>query len=201
MNDPFERAFATLNRGADFVGAGLRPARASTPFLASAPVSSPYRAKVIANGLRELDRFLNLLIDEALRARGRIACPSQHNTANKLGTYWAAYGQPDVHGERLRALGRSRECLFHCGGQVLKGDCPGMETFTAGWPEMPGPLGPLRRFGVGETLVVETSDLADIGAFYRGLAREVAALTTFRPCANGRMGLLGSGINGRDWVT
>lgn len=176
MDDPFAQALATLNRGADFVGAGLCQARASASSRTSTPVSSPYRAKVIANGLRELDRFLNLLLDEALRAQGQTGFPSQRNTANKLGAFWSAHGRPDVHGARLRALGRSRECLFHCGGRVQRGDYRGTATMTSGWPEMPGTQGPLRRFGVGDTMVVGVKDLADIGVFYRALAREIHAL-------------------------
>lgn len=176
VNDSFEQALATLNRGADFVGAGLCRVRASASPLTSPPVPSPYRAKLIANGLRELDRFLNLLLDEALRAQGRTSFPGQRNTANKLAAFWSAHGRPDVHGARLRALARSRECLFHRGGRVPRGDCRGTATMTSGWPEVSGTQGPLRRFGVGDTMVVSVKDLADIGAFYRALAREVGAL-------------------------
>jgi len=178
MGDAFGRAFATLNRGAAFLGAGLRGAREGDVHTVAAPISGPHRAKVIANGLRELDRFLNLLIDEALRAQGQMVFPGQRNTANKLAIYCAAHGRRDDHGARLRALGRSRACLLHCGGRVLRGDRRGAASMTAGWPELPGTQTPLRRFRIGEMLVISAYDLADIGDFYHRLAREIGTPAT-----------------------
>jgi len=176
MGDAFGRAVATLNRGATFLGTGLRGAPKGDMHTVATPISGPYRAKVIANGLRELDRFLNLLIDEALRAQGQQVFPVQRNTANKLAFYCAAHGRRDDHSARLRALGRSRACLFHCGGRVLRGDRRDATTMTAGWPELPGTQTPLRQFRVGEMLVLDAYDLADIGGFYRRLACEIGIL-------------------------
>lgn len=177
MSESFARALAALEAGANFFGAGLRDVRrpvAPAPF----PVSGPHRAKVIGNGLRELDRFLNLLVDEALYVRRQVAFPGERNTANKLRAFYSARGRPDLDGARLRALGRSRECLFHCDGRVRRGDGSGDPFMTAGWPDMPGTGAPLRRFAVGENMIVNEADLADIAAFYLRLVREIEALAT-----------------------
>ncbi|MCW3836164.1 hypothetical protein OM513_08950 [Sphingomonas canadensis] len=167
---PLARASATLLRGASFLGAGLRPWPGAE---GAAPITGRYRAKVIGNGLRELDRFLNLLIDEAALARGLAARPGQRNTSNKLGAYRQWLGRPHPDAERLRALGRSRECLFHCEGRVTRGDSLDCGFLTAGWPELPGTQAPLRRFGIGERIEASGEDLDDVCALYRRIAQEL----------------------------
>jgi hypothetical protein len=164
------RAHATLDRGARFLGAGLRPQQDAAP----AAIAGCYRAKVIGNGLRELDRFLNLLLDEASLRIGLAARPGQRNTANKLRQFRTVTGidrDPDLM--RLNALGRSRDCLFYSGGIVTRGDFRGGPSMTAGWstPDIPD----LRSFAVGEQLEVTAADLAGICAFYEALAAEVVA--------------------------
>jgi hypothetical protein len=105
--------------GAD--GGGLQASAATlaraTAFL-SAGHCGPFRARTLANGLRELDRFLSLLIDEAAE-RASLGCMDrpdfarQRNTANKLRHVRAALGLESPDHERLRAIGRSRDRLFH----------------------------------------------------------------------------------------
>ena len=171
MHDALDRARVTLDRAADFLAAGLRANAPAGP----SPIAGPYRAKVIANGLRELDRFLNLLIDEARRVAGLPVFPDQRNTANKFTAddFQRQHSLADY--ERLRALGRSRECLFHCQGRVLRGDRADAERMTAGWPETPGTVTPLRRFALGSEMSVSQQDLADVAAFYRRLGEEISA--------------------------
>lgn len=176
MTDEMRRASATLFRGAAFLGACLRAPIAHDVESRSPAIAGRHRAKVIGNGLRELDRFLNLLIDAVSTAQGLPVRPGQHNTANKLAVYRAALALPHDDGGRLRALGRSRDCLFHCGGRVRRGDRRGGLTMTIGWPERPGHEAPLRRVIVGEDLTVTRGDLDDVCRFYRRIALDLCGM-------------------------
>lgn len=160
------RAYDTLTRGGDFLANGLRAASAGT---GPSPIGGRYYARVIGNALRELDRFLNLLADEAARVGGLRVSPGQRNTANKLRDLATLRLSHRDHA-RLCALGRSRECLLHCNGLVTRGDDRGGSTMTAGWPERRRPDAPLRRVPVNDRLIVSVDDLADIRDFYRRLA-------------------------------
>lgn len=175
MTEALERALVTLDRGASFLGAGLRAVAGPAPIVPATPITGRFRAKVIGNGLRELDRFLNLLIDEALYTQGLKAFPGQRSTANKLRAYRLAAGRPHQDETRLRALGRSRECLFHCDGRVLRGDSRGDPFMTAGWPASAAADAPLRRVAVGSDLAVDRDDLARVCTFYRRIGAEIGA--------------------------
>lgn len=178
------RAYATLLRGADFLANGLRTPSANSLKTASSPIHGRCRARVIGNALRELDRFLNLIADEAAHFTGSPPAPGQRNTANKLRD--AAMLRLSCRDyARLRALGRSRECLFHCNGQVTHGDVRGDPIMTAGWPESDHLDAPLRRVSVGDELVVTANDLAEICGFYRLLATRLVEAVS-RPAASGR---------------
>ncbi|MBU3076778.1 hypothetical protein [Sphingomonas quercus] len=170
-------AFATLLRGTAFLGRHPAAIGTETPVAARR-----LRAKVLGNCLRELDRFLNLLIDEvaAEACPGRIepiGFAGQRNTANKLRTLYAILGaaSPDHH--RLRALGRSRDCLFHCGGVARRGDRHGGTRMTAGWPPSAGLSdAPLMSVALGDTLVVTPVDLRRVCDFYEEIAAGLVAL-------------------------
>lgn len=89
----------------------------ATAFLGAGGVGAP-AAAVIANSLRELDRFLSVLIDAVARdARpaglDHRAFERQRNTPNKLRLIHATLGMPSPDQDRLRAIGRTRERLFH----------------------------------------------------------------------------------------
>jgi CspA family cold shock protein len=89
----------------------------ATAFL-EAGRGGPFRARSMANGLRELDRFLSVLIDEVADnvLRGGMdgmVLARQRNTPNKLRSLRAALGLDSPDHERLRTIGRSRERLFH----------------------------------------------------------------------------------------
>lgn len=177
MSDRLERAHATLRRGALFLGSGLRTQGSAAPL----PIDGRYRAKVIGNGLRELDRFLNLLLDEAALASGLPASPGQRNTANKLRRFRAAAdGGEDADLIRLRALGRARDCLFYNNGIVARGDVRGGATMSAPWRGA-GPDQSLHSVSVGEALVLTPADLAGICAFYEALGNEVSARAAAAP--------------------
>lgn len=155
------RAHVTLERGAQFLGRGLDAGAART-------IAGPYRAKVIGNGLRELDRFLQLLVLAIAAARG-IALPEQErHTANLVARLREALGVADPDRARLLALGRTRDCLFHCGGLVRRGDARGGAVMTIGWHGAGG--GTLLRVAVGERLDPSARELLDICLYYRALA-------------------------------
>jgi len=166
-------ASSTLFRGATFLGACLRTQTVQDVESGSPAIAGRHRAKVIGNGLRELDRFLNLLIDAASTAEGLPVHPDQRNTANKLSAYRAAKSLPNHDEARLLALGRSRDCLFHCGGRVRRGDRRGAVTMTVGWPVRAGCGAPLDRVMVGQDLTVTRGDLDDVCLFYREIARDL----------------------------
>lgn len=157
------RANATLQRGAQFLANGLGGGAATR-----LSIGGRYRARVLGNGLRELDRFLNLLIDAVAGARGLSLPAHERNTANKLARLRALLGVPNADHARLVALGRSRDCLFHCDGLVRRGDAPGDGAMTAGWP-MPGEAR-LRRVAIGERLSLSGAELDEICAYYRVIA-------------------------------
>jgi len=130
-------------------------------------LAGPHRARLLGNQLRELDRFLNILIDEVARSRGVAIRAGEWNTANKLARLRRVAVPDDPDHGRLTALGRARECLFHCRGRVGGG-----AGLTAGWPrEAP------RRFAPGEEIAMSARDLAGVGAFYLDIADGLLATT------------------------
>ena len=166
-----EQAHRTLRNGTRFLGSGLSHA-------GPAPIGGRHRAKVIGNGLRELDRFLSVLLDEVALAVGWERADLQRlanvrNTANKLGAIHGWLGRPSDDLARLRALGRCRDCLFHCNGVVRRGDerrAPGM---TVGWPADANGDGAGARLALGERLAVSAADLAWVCAFYERIAGDL----------------------------
>ena len=149
--------------GALFFGAGP-----SSP--GSDPGRARYPAKVLGNGLRELDRFLNILLDEVAAGAGWSAedlapLARTRNTPNKLAAVSLRMNIPAGHDVRLRALGRCRDTLFHCNGIVRRGDRRHGTTLTLGWPsEARGGLS--RELQIGEHLSLSAADLAWICDFY-----------------------------------
>lgn len=167
--DALALADATLRRGAAFFMTSLGACAVPPPDVA--PGAHRLRSRVIGNGLRELDRFLNILIDEALRRSRRPAAPRQRNTANKLSAFRAASSaaERDDHA-RLIALGRSRDCLFHCNGLARRADARGAATMTLGWPDANGAL---RCVPLGGTIALDRADLESVSRFYLDLADEL----------------------------
>ena len=148
-----------MRRGARFLGSG------------QAAIQGGYPAKVVGNGLRELDRFLNVLIGEVARSCGVTLQRGQDNTANRLRSLRVAMVVADADHARLRAFGRTRECLFHCAGLVGRGDVRGGAMLTTGWRDDSG----LRRVPVGEALIVSAGDIADACGYYEALAGQLLA--------------------------
>ena len=167
-----ELAHATLRAAALFLGADdLSPRRSVAP------------NKVVGNGLRELDRFLSILIDEVAVQASRDDAAldrlrSRRNTANKLRMLQAMLGRrhhPDHR--RLRALGRSRDCLFYCDGRVRRADVRSGQMMTAGWPSHgAADAGDLMTTPLGGRLAVRRGDIDDVCRFYARVADELLAV-------------------------
>jgi len=173
-----ERAAALLLRGAYRLGQLATDGALADSWPAGS--AAGVRARYVANCLRELDTFLKGLLDQvAPTAFGR---PRRHNAASRvhdlarLPTYQDRRSPPlailssDV--ARLRALGRSRACLWHCHGLVRRSDQDGDAWMTAGW-HAPGST-QLRRYALGDRLTPQGGDLIGVGAFYRQLAYKIA---------------------------
>ena len=119
---PIRRSAETMARAAAFLGAGS---------------VGPPGASVLANSLRELDRFLMLLIDAVAEttlpmASDHRAFIRQNNTPNKLGRVHRALGVASPDQDRLRAIGRARERLFHAARAARGGTrLPGQRALSA----------------------------------------------------------------------
>lgn len=166
-----QRACATFSRATLFLGNGL----SMTGSPGATAINGPLRNKVIGNSLRELDRFLSVLIDEiagmVLPREASAGFARQRNTANKYRTLRLALVLPSPDHARLRAIGRSRDCLFHCGGIVRRGDRRGDRLMTAGWarPDSPGVV----QIAIGERLPIAAADLVQLCRFYDALAGDL----------------------------
>ena len=117
-----EAAYGTLMRATVFLSSSLR-VRSTGGRGGGDDLPHAGGAKVVGNGLRELDRFLCLLLDEAVGGISpptfdRAAFGRQRNAANKLRAFHRIAGLDAPDGERLRAIGRVRDCLHHCRGIV-----------------------------------------------------------------------------------
>jgi hypothetical protein len=128
---------------------------------------------VIGNGLRELDRFLSILLDEVALSAGLAAMEldeiaRMRNTSAKLGIVSEKSGAKIDGSDRLLALSRCRALLFYCGGVVRRGDRRGVEGLTLGWPSdmQGGAAAILQR---GDQLVVGPEQLVWICSFYEQL--------------------------------
>ncbi|WP_019517703.1 hypothetical protein [Sphingomonas sp. Mn802worker] len=139
------------------------------------------RARYVANCLRELDTFLKGVLDVV--APTPPGQPRRHNAANRVDRLLRATApaptltamrMPGVTTDvdRLRALGRSRACLWHCHGLVRRADRPEVAWMTAGWCAPASTR--LRRYGVGERMTPGGPELAGVAAFYHDLAGRIA---------------------------
>ncbi len=134
---------------------------------------------MIGNGLRELDRFLSVLLDEVvlaagwgdadLRMFGRL-----RNTANKWEAISVRLGLPTHDLARLRALGRCRGSLFYCDGVVRRGDTRQGRTLTLGWPTDGEDSGADVVLTLGECLAIGPAELAWVCAFYTRIGNDLA---------------------------
>jgi hypothetical protein len=134
---------------------------------------------VIGNGLREVDRFLSLVIDAV--ATG-IATPAERaalgrldNTARKLALLRTTMALASPDDAALRAIGRSRNCLFHTGG-IVRAGLP-TSVPTRGWaaPDSAEDTARPAPLPTGSHLVISPDDLRRICRFYDRIADELVA--------------------------
>lgn len=159
------RACETLHRGTAFFAQG--PGRAGW-------TGGAVHARVLANGLRELDRFLSVLLDAVAAAH----CPElrvEHlrNTANKLELVHRQLGLPPPDRARWRAMGRCRACLFFTAGRVRTADSRSGTGLTLAWPD--GDAAAARTVPIGELLCVAAADIAWLCRYYDDAARTLVA--------------------------
>ncbi|WP_375270270.1 hypothetical protein [Sphingomonas sp.] len=173
-----ERAATLLLLGAHRLGQLATDGALAAPWPTGS--AAGVRARYVANCLRELDTFLKGLLDQV--APSPPDRPRRHNAANRV--HDVAYRTPtraaalpaiailadDV--ARLRALGRSRACLWHCHGLVRRPDSGGGAWMTAGW-HAPASAD-LRRYALGDHLAPSGRDLIGVGSFYHQLVHKVA---------------------------
>lgn len=152
----------TLLRGTDHIEQHIAPLW-SDLVLAGGGRTFRLRARVTANALRELDRFLNLLIDAATTAAGGRARPGERHTANKL----RGIGAGEADYASLLAVGRVRDCLFHCNGVVRHGDRRGATSLTLAWRTWG------RTTALGDRLNLGTADILAICALYRRIGSDL----------------------------
>ena len=125
------------------------------------------RSRVIGNWIGELDRLLHVLLDAAARAAGRPETEAQRNAAHKLAAFCAeaAWSAPRLHG-----LARARSTFRYTNGAARRADVRGGTHMTVGWS---GPNGELRRFRIGECVLLDSGALAEICDLYDALAAHV----------------------------
>lgn len=171
------QAAATLRRGTDFIAAGLQspPGRGTTR-------AATGNSKVIGNGLREIDRFLSILIDAVadglvVDAADRRTLRSQRNTARKLTALRTTLALASPDDAALRAIGRSRACLFHTAGIVRHAGPHSAPTHGWAHPDAATAVLPPARFAIGDRLDVSIADLRRIGRFYDRIADDLLALS------------------------
>lgn len=114
----YDAAHATLRAGCAFFAQ-----RADEQPVSAGGWGQIAHARMIGNRLRELDRFLSVLIGEAaseIRHQGhdRRAFERLRNTARKLCLFEDMVGAASGAQARLRAIGRVTACLHHCTGRI-----------------------------------------------------------------------------------
>jgi hypothetical protein len=105
---------------------------------------------------------------------------TRRNTANKLRMLLAALGLASPDHRRLRALGRSRDCLFHCGGMVRRADSRAGSMMTTGWSARSATDAGLMAFPLGSRLRIDRTDIEDICRFYDRLADDLLSQSQAR---------------------
>lgn len=166
--DALGRAHETLLAGCAFL------LRAGDRRPGAVPLSpTDVYARLQGNRLRELDRFLSILLDETARAvRGAghdgPGFARLRNTPNKLrlvetmaAERGCAHSAARDNG-RLRAIGRISACLNHCAGVVHAAGMAGDVALANGRADENAPLS-----GASDRLRLSAQTLDAIGLFYR----------------------------------
>ncbi len=169
---PVAQAYDTLNRGTRHLTAVATGSMLAAPWPAAG--ADRVRIRYLGNCLRELDRFLHILIDEAAGSGGPVRLSLGATTAAKLGDHAPPYRDRAADQVRLHALARTRLCLSHGDGRASRPDRRDGDRMTAGW-FAPASTTILRRYAIGERLRPSSGDLVGVSAFYRQLADRIVA--------------------------
>ncbi|MFN3433396.1 MAG: hypothetical protein ACK4ZY_03275 [Sphingomonas sp.] len=169
---PVAQAYETLDRGTRRLAALAADSLLASPWPAAG--ADRVRIRYVGNCLRELDRFLHILIDEAAGPAAPERLSLAATTAAKLGDHAAPYGDRAADQIRLHALARTRLCLSHGDGRANRPDRRDGDRMTAGW-FAPASTTVLRRYAIGERLRPSSGDIIGVSAFYRRLADRVVA--------------------------
>ncbi len=130
--------------------------------------------RMIGNRLRELDRFLSVLIEDV--AAG--SAPPEHdrkgfarlrNTPMKLRVVEDMFATGADDDARLRAIGRIAACLHHCKGQIHTASIHDDVLIARGSEK--GPATPQKS-----RLLVDPQTLLAICSFYRGIGDRLLTL-------------------------
>lgn len=148
------RAHATLIAGCDFISR-----HKVTPAVRN-PWADKVHNRMVANRLRELDRFLSVLLEEVAAALGGLSHDAKRfartgSTARKLRMVEGMAGKPSGHDARLRAIGRVAARLRRGDGQMVTAS-HSSDVLLAGGGRQPG----------------EQQVLQSISEFYRHLGNQ-----------------------------
>ena len=115
----------------------------------------------------ELDRFLDVLVDEAAATLNAEGFGRLRNVPNKLRAVHAVLDLPSPGHERLRAIGRVRECLHRRRGEARD---------AAIWDDLAAATGhPAAPAARSAWLVLAPPDLTPICAFYEAITLALLA--------------------------
>jgi hypothetical protein len=141
---------------------------------------------MIGNGMRELDRFLSLLLDAIATLRVRdfaetVRFDTIRNTANKFDLLSLRLAWPLPDRPRLLALGRCRDCLLFTAGLVRRADVRGSASMTLGWPGARDHADAATSLPLGVTLRLTAADIASVCRFYEQVADDLVRRAAPQP--------------------
>ncbi|MGE4431201.1 MAG: hypothetical protein AB7E05_10730 [Sphingobium sp.] len=160
---PISVAYATLNAGCAFF-----EQRADEQPVSDGGWAHIAHARMTGNRLRELDRFLSVLIEAVAsglddRGHDRAGLARLRNTARKLRLVEDMTGAASGADARLRAIGRVTACLHHCTGRI-HADSIHEDVRIAGGVAVAGSFS-----GGSGRLRIEPQTILAICAFYRDM--------------------------------
>ncbi|MPT49211.1 MAG: hypothetical protein E2598_12475 [Sphingobium sp.] len=171
-------AYETLNSGCAFF---IRSAEDQPQSLG--PQARYAFHRLMGNRLRELDRFLSVVLDEivlmsAISGQDALTFSRWRNTARKLAKVEQILRTTTGDAKWLAAIGRICACLHHCGGKIH--DAGLLQDVTmisaraeAGYKVMP-PL-------ISEPLMLCPVTIYAIGGFYHILGDRLVAQAVLNP--------------------
>ena len=130
--------------------------------------------RMIGNRLRELDRFLAVLIEDVAAVGGQPGHDRERfsrlrSTPRKLRVVEEMFATGADDDARLRAIGRLTACLHHCKGRIHTASIHDDILTARGSAKGPA-------WQQKEALLIDAQTLLAICAFYRGIGDRLLAL-------------------------